>query len=56
MKVNNLNLLTQDELKELIERTYLTLEFMSMNNPNMPNDVLEAAKKGTNFERMIDGS
>lgn len=56
MKVNNLNLLTQDELKELIERTYVALEFMSMNNPSMPNDVLEAAKRGTDFEGMIDGS
>ena len=56
MKINNINLLTQDELKELIERTYSTLELVSMNNPSMPNDVLEMAKRGTDFEGMINGS
>ena len=55
MKIKNLNLLTQDELKELIERTYATLSFIAMNNPSMPNEVLELAKRGCDFEDMILG-
>ena len=55
MQIKNLNLLTQDELKELIERTYVTLGFMAMSNPSMPSEVLELAKRGCDFEGMIHG-
>ena len=51
MQIKNLNLLTQDELKELIQRTYATLGFMAMSNPTMPNDVLELAKKRLRFRK-----
>lgn len=56
MKINNLNLLTQDELKELIERTYSTLELVSMDNSSMPNDVFDISKRGTDFESTINAS
>ena len=53
MQIKNLNLLTRDELKELVERTYVTLGFMAMSNPSMPSEVLEIAKTGCDFEDII---